>query len=187
VFFYSDHFPRVLRVVSLATNIIIMLFIQSVTYTLTNPDDGSCEALYTRPTCIEPRSPFATGESKCSWDGSECSFIQPSGSTKIILFVAIFSAIISTPIALVSDWVVRHILSASTISKGGVKVASSAQSDTPTRTASITRDRRVGLKLTALSTVFAAQTELNALFAELSQYREGLTDTQRVEFDCEDF
>eukprot|EP00599_Poterioochromonas_sp_BG-1_P017126 CAMPEP_0173166906 /NCGR_PEP_ID=MMETSP1105-20130129/22346_1 /TAXON_ID=2985 /ORGANISM="Ochromonas sp., Strain BG-1" /LENGTH=224 /DNA_ID=CAMNT_0014088345 /DNA_START=314 /DNA_END=985 /DNA_ORIENTATION=- len=48
VFHYSQKFPRVLRVVSLATNIIIMLFVQSLTYDLTNGNDGTCERLTSR-------------------------------------------------------------------------------------------------------------------------------------------
>eukprot|EP01034_Spumella_vulgaris_P047445 gene47445-biopygen18173 len=60
IFFYCDRFPRVLRVMSLVTNIIIMLFVQCVTYTLTNPDDGSCELLKDQADCLVPRSPYAT-------------------------------------------------------------------------------------------------------------------------------
>jgi hypothetical protein len=176
-------------VVSLATNIIIMLFIQSITYTLTNPDDGSCEALYTRPTCIEPRSPFATGESKCSWDGSACEFIQPSGNTKIILFVAIFSAIISTPIALAADWIVRYILSATTYKKSTVSAAGSIRGSiqhitgTHMTTENTHDTRRSAVRNNTLSSLFAAQAELRALGSEVVAYRQGLSDVQRVEFD----
>jgi hypothetical protein len=179
VFFYSESFPRVLRVVSLATNIIIMLFIQSITYTLTNPDDGSCEALYTRATCIEPRSSFATGESKCSWDGSDCEFVQPSGSAKIILFVAIFSAIISTPIALSSDWIVQHVLSATTATK---KSTVSVGSDGSMKLDNARVTRRTNVN-TAVSSVFKAQAELRVMSSELFKYREDLSETQRIEFD----
>jgi hypothetical protein len=189
VFFYSDAFPRVLRVVSLATNIIIMLFIQSITYTLTNPDDGSCEALHSRPTCIEPRSPFATGESKCSWDGSDCEFIQPSGSAKIILFVAIFSAIISTPIALAADWIVRFILSAATKKQSTIAAGSIRDSILHARSVGGKDEhhesRRSAVRNNTLSSLFAAQAELRALGSEVVNYRHGLSDVQRVEFDGE--
>jgi hypothetical protein len=122
IFYYSDAFPRVLRVVSLATNAIVMLFIQSITYNLTNPDDGSCALLTTQEECIVPTSPFATGESKCAWvqdsagsstDGT-CMYIEPDNSIRIILFVAIFCAIVTTPIALTADWIIGNILSAPT-------------------------------------------------------------------------
>jgi hypothetical protein len=123
VFYYSDSFPRVLRVISLATNAIVMLFIQSITYNLTNPDDGSCEALHTQSSCLAPRSAFATGESKCAWTASgttaadmsgSCAYIEPDGSVRIILFVAIFCAIVTTPIALAADWLVGNVLAAPT-------------------------------------------------------------------------
>ena len=125
IFYFSDSFPRVLRVVSLATNAIVMLFIQSITYNLTNPDDGTCEALYSEADCLVPKSPFATGESKCAWvaahssgasatvDG-ECVYIEPDQSVRIILFVAIFCAIVTTPIALTVDWILQNVLAAPT-------------------------------------------------------------------------
>jgi hypothetical protein len=125
VFYYSDSFPRVLRVMSLATNAIVMLFIQSITYNLTNPDDGSCALLKSEAQCLQPQSPFATGESMCAWvtdsaapsssSQGSCVYIQPDGSVRIILFVAIFCAIVTTPIALAADWVMQHILSAPTL------------------------------------------------------------------------
>jgi hypothetical protein len=116
VFFYSRAFPRVLRVLSLSTNVIIMLFIQSVTYALTNPDDGTCELLKTETTCLEPGSPYATGQSKCFWDAntSKCALVQPDSDVKVILFVAIFSALVCTPLALLVDWIIMYVLSAPT-------------------------------------------------------------------------
>ena len=65
-FTYSSTFPRAVRVISLATNIIIMLFIQSITYNITNPDDGSCQQATTAVECLKDKSPYATGEPKCS-------------------------------------------------------------------------------------------------------------------------
>jgi hypothetical protein len=114
VFYYSRSFPRVLRVISLATNVLVMLFIQSLTYALTNPDDGSCEALTSEQACLEPASPYATGESKCYWDpqsaGHKCMLVQPDSDVMVIVFVAIFSAVVSVPLALLVDWVVLHVL-----------------------------------------------------------------------------
>eukprot|EP01039_Chlorochromonas_danica_P009601 gene9601-10612_t len=120
IFHYSEKLPRVLRVASLATNIIIMLFIQSVTYNLTKGDDGSCERMTSESSCLEEPSAFATGESKCYWtadDGSDsngghCSYLEPGQSVKVVLFVAIFSALVSTPIALLADYIVNKYLAA---------------------------------------------------------------------------
>jgi hypothetical protein len=116
VFFFSRAFPRVLRVMSLATNVIIMLFIQSITYALTNPDDGTCESMKTEDACLGPSSPYATGESKCQWmaGSSQCVLVQPDSNVKVILFVAIFSALVCTPLALLVDWLIMYVLSAPT-------------------------------------------------------------------------
>jgi hypothetical protein len=150
VFYYSDAFPRVLRVISLATNAIVMLFIQSITYNLTNPDDGTCELLHTEATCLQPRSPFATGESKCAWmptnsavgsdGGYTCIFLEPDKSIRIILFVAIFCAVVTTPIALAADWLVGNVLAAPTETPTSVEVDNTAL-DLLIRTAPGTNDR----------------------------------------------
>lgn len=113
-FYYSDQFPRVLRVTALATNIIIMLFIQSLTYELTNGDDGSCERLDSEERCLEESSAFATGATKCYWlsDEQSCYYMQPDSDTKIVLFVAMFSAIVATPFAVLTDHIISRFLSA---------------------------------------------------------------------------
>jgi hypothetical protein len=137
IFHYSAQLPRILRVVSLATNIIIMLFMQSITYNFTKGDDGICATYTTETACLAPSSPYAPGVSKCYWtsatsssvssmmsgsgtdDANEsstgyCSFVEPNNSLKIVLFIAIFSAVVTTPIALASDWIIQHILAAPT-------------------------------------------------------------------------
>jgi len=123
VFHYSDKFPRVYRVMSLATSIVVMLFVQSITYNLTNGDDGTCERLETEVSCLEPSSAYATGESKCYWSveasgpvGGQCLYVQPSDSIKVVLFVAVFSAIAGTPLALLADMVITKVLAAPVVS-----------------------------------------------------------------------
>ena len=116
-----------LRVLSLATNVVIMLFIQSITYSLTNPDDGTCELYKTKPECLAPDSPYATGESKCSWSAGtgECALKQPDSDMKVILFVAIFSALLCTPLALLVDWIILNVLSAPTKAQAVTTIISS--------------------------------------------------------------
>lgn len=121
VFYYSRQFPRSLRVLSLATNMIIMLFMQALTYNLTNNNDAVCLGFHTEQTCLERESPYRTGGSLCAWipstensgDG-QCLLIEPDSSMEIVIFVAIFSALVSTPIALLVDWLVSHVLCAPT-------------------------------------------------------------------------
>jgi hypothetical protein len=121
IYYFSNKFPRILRVVSLATNIIVMLFIQSLTYNLTQGDDGSCEAFHSEESCLSPRSAYGTDGSKCYWSAAEatsvgnCTYIQPESSMYVVLFIAIFSALVSTPVALLADWIIHRILAAPTL------------------------------------------------------------------------
>lgn len=104
--------------------IIVLLFIQSITYNLTNPDDGSCGELMTYSECIEPRSDFSEDAPKCAWspddmDNAEfgtgtCSFIESESGIKVVLFVAILSAIITAPVALTVDYMLSSVLAAPT-------------------------------------------------------------------------
>jgi low affinity Fe/Cu permease len=123
VYYFSAMFPRILRVVSLASNIIIMLFIQSLTYNYTHDgDDASCSVLKSEKDCLVPRSTYGTGQSRCYWQPTvnypnnsgtgECLFIQPENSLEIMFFVAIFSGLVSAPLAVFVSWIIHHILSA---------------------------------------------------------------------------
>ena len=110
VFYYSESLPRPLRVLALSTKIILMLFVQSLTYDFTSPDDGSCGLMKTQFDCLQQKSPFATGQSECAWQDGLCSFVQPSDNFKIILYVAIFSTLISTPIEYMLNKIIRVVL-----------------------------------------------------------------------------
>ena len=114
-----------LRVASLATNMVVMLFVQSLTYNLTNPDDGSCNGLDTYSACTQPESSLNPGHPKCQWssnvDGGSgeagtgsCSFIDVESSLRTVLFIAVLSAVVSTPVALALDWLMGHVLAAPT-------------------------------------------------------------------------
>jgi hypothetical protein len=121
IFYYSVKLPRILRVVSLSTQLIMMLFVQSITYNFTKGDDGTCATYTSEMTCLAPRSYYAPGSSKCYWTsditvshGGYCEYVEPANQLKVIIFVAIFSALLSTPIALTVDWMVQNILAAPT-------------------------------------------------------------------------
>eukprot|EP01040_Poterioochromonas_malhamensis_P015128 gene15128-biopygen3523 len=124
IYYFSKKFPRILRVMSLATNVVIMLFLQSLTYALTNGDDGSCQKYVTETACLEPSSAYSTGGSMCYWTSSDsgsgvgtgvvgsCHYVQPDSSITVVVFVAIFSGLLSSPIALSLDWIIQNILAA---------------------------------------------------------------------------
>ena len=118
VWFYSETFPRTLRVVSMASNIIVTLFIQALTYDLTNPDDGSCSTYETADECLAEGSAFDESVTKCTWTpkryGGTCAFREPEDSLSIIVFVAIFSAMVSIPLLVSIEYLVKNVLSAKT-------------------------------------------------------------------------
>jgi hypothetical protein len=201
IFFYCPKFPRLLRVVSIACNVIIMLFVQSLTYELTNGNDGSCERFTTEMTCLEDKSEFATGRSKCFWTppagtgSGECGYVQPDSSVDVIIFVAIFSAIVSTPFALICDRIILNILAAPSItdSVGSVNKKSRIRVDSadydnneveivPGRNRD--KNQRVDNDEKETLRMISIQKKFESLTAELKNYREILlTDAERNEFD----
>jgi hypothetical protein len=115
-FHYSNTFPRVLRILTLFSSVISILFIQAVTYNFRNPDDGSCEIQSTKFNCLSIPSTFNTGEKKCYWDDSDpsdvpfCHFVKPDSQLLVVLYVAAIAAILSMPIVVVVDWIIMNIL-----------------------------------------------------------------------------
>eukprot|EP01038_Epipyxis_sp_PR26KG_P000437 gene437-619_t len=108
--------------VYLCTYVSIVTFFQALTFSFMKPDDGSCNNLETEQSCLSQPSDYAIGQSKCVWINTadryssdyssswRCEFVQPESRIKIVLFVAIFTAVVSTPIAILSNWVIKYIL-----------------------------------------------------------------------------
>jgi hypothetical protein len=180
VFYFSPNFPRVLRIISLVTNVLTMLFVQAITYKITNPDDGSCEILTTETTCLSAKSPFNSADSKCYWVAGyrkgTCHFSEPADNLTVILFVAIFAAIISAPIALAVDWLVMNILSAPTKKYYGIQSLDMSLPTNRARTLTVDVD-------TTSNQVVSLQEDLSQLLIELREYRETLTERQKREFN----
>jgi len=177
-FFYSDSFPRSLRVLSLATHVIVMLFVQSITYNLTNPDDGSCVTYRSQFTCTEPKSSFGTGDNKCSWSDGHCEFIEPVTSFTVVLFVAVFSAMVSTPIAIIQNTIIRKFLAAPTYG-----VENDALMHAPTSNKSILSKSLSVFQKNEKLVDDSARVSLSALTAAIKGYRETLEFYQKNEFD----
>lgn len=118
VYTYSETFPRSMRVVSMASNIIVTLFIQALTYNFTNPDDGTCPTYEAVDACLEDSSTFDESVPKCYWVprrvGGKCHFREPENTLSIVVFVAVFSAIVAIPILVSMEWVLKNVLSAKT-------------------------------------------------------------------------
>lgn len=186
IFYFSEDFPRVLRVVSLATNIIIMLFMQSLTYNFTNPDDGTCQSFYSESTCIEPRSAFSTNDPKCSWTSktNTCQFIEPDGQIQIVLFVAFFCAIVTTPIALTVDWIINRVLSAPTLESS---LSSNVESTTPLTSSDllVTDDVNNDTISGSLTNVLnidrgSNRTKSRSMFSNLLRHRQSIEEDNKL-------
>jgi hypothetical protein len=61
---------------------------------------------------LHPFFPFCLLALSAPFVDHTCSYIQPNNRIEVVLFVAIFSALVSTPVALLADWMINHILAA---------------------------------------------------------------------------
>ena len=199
IYYFCKKIPRVMRIVSLATNIILMLFIQSLTYDLTKGDDGSCESFDSEATCLEPKSQYSESMSRCYWTytvdstnaSGECHFVQPDSSFTVVIFVAIFSALVSTPIALLADWVIQNILSVPTSDSTLRSLQTATVSPIPIQPLEDkeNRKRKNGLGIWQSQQLISfqklAERDFNAMHFTLREYRASLLDeSDRKEFDC---
>jgi hypothetical protein len=128
VFFYSAHFKRSYRVLSLFTSAIIMMAANALTYVIAYPDDGSCATYDSETDCIAPQSSL-NGGSKCEWisdpssaDGDYCEFREPANDIVQVVFVAIIAAMFSTPLALMADYVIMQYIAAEVKSYDSVMI-----------------------------------------------------------------
>jgi hypothetical protein len=118
VFYYSPEFPRAMRVLSLFSSIVIMLFIQSMTYNIADPDDGSCEACEDESCCLSLKSTLNSNEYRCYWErsysveeGGSCLFREIGEDMTRMFIVALISTIVSTPLALSIQYMIANVLS----------------------------------------------------------------------------
>jgi hypothetical protein len=192
IFHFTKKFPRALRVLALASNIIIMLFMQSLTYNLMHGDDGSCELLETEEACLEPASAFSGGSSMCYWNVgndydtdssvSRCLYVQPDSDLRLIIFVAIFSAVMSTPIAFALDWAIQHVLSAPSMDLGKKPSSTIAPvevitSVVPGKPPPLLRRRAAVQVIDENILIRTAQTDFDQLQKQIKLYRKQLSDT----------
>jgi hypothetical protein len=126
IFTYSTQVSRAVRILSLLTAAVIMLFANAITYNLGYPDDGSCGSYETAAACLQEQSSFS-GSSKCYWsahaEGYECAFREPADDMRMVIYTAIIAAIMSTPIAVFADYIIMNniALETSTNKKPAVK------------------------------------------------------------------
>jgi hypothetical protein len=179
VFYYSPVFPRAMRVLSLFTSIVIMLFVQSVVYNIADSNDGSCEKCHDEHCCLSYQSTLNRNEKKCYWEVTasanatsaaegNCFFRNVGSDMTRMFIVAMISAVVSAPFALSIQYLIGNFLSKETVE--------SSNSATPTTSAVVSvkqRRTKVGSNQ-SLSLVErcgrSLQEDLNNLLRELSKY-----------------
>jgi hypothetical protein len=194
IFHYSRVLPRALRIVSLASNIVIMLFIQSITYNLTHGDDGTCKTFDQEGDCLEPKSAYSTGSSMCYWQRSDetCHYIEPDNDLKVMIYVAIFSAIATTPLAVLLDWLIMNVLVAPTrhnrepAKQTQIDIIPGVQTETVVAVSrQKRRNSRLNTFLNSQRSIYEliAKREFNQLTDDLRLYRQQMNLGEKREFD----
>jgi hypothetical protein len=117
-FRYSPSYSRPLRVLSLWINIVTLLFIQSVLYNMSDPDDGSCEKQETMDDCLRLKSSLSKS-SRCVWEQQsghqdQCAFRAIDHDFNRVLIIAMLSGILSSPFSVFFQSLILFVLSAET-------------------------------------------------------------------------
>jgi hypothetical protein len=198
IFYFSPHFSRMLRILSLATNIVVMFFMQALTYNIAEADDGTCEEYKNEQDCLEEDSAFARGENKCYWvaDKEACFFTEPTDDFKRVVFVAIICAVVSAPLSLSVDWLIISVLAKSKERPhDDVKVAPATATTgqgekgmvLKTQPTAQHKMKRIMVRQQSMlcRDVFgnSASDELRELSVKIGQYRQSLNATEMKEFD----
>jgi hypothetical protein len=187
VFFYSPHFSRVMRFMSLLVSVISMIFVQAVTYNVAEPDDGSCAKWQTEEECLSEKSGLARDASMCYWSdsNSSCYFQETSNDIMRTLYVATVSSLISAPVALFQNWILHNILSGTNevngeneeVNEDSIKnVHMRSNILVPNIEANSTLLRKKYLNN-------SVQDEFQLLVKQIRAYREILSAVDRKEFD----
>jgi hypothetical protein len=188
-FYYSPNFPRVLRVISLSTSVIAMLFIQAVTYNIAEVDDGSCESYVDSTSCLSEPSALDQSTNKCYWDSdnNKCHYIEPTNDLLRVVFVAIVSAIWSAPVAICANWLIIRVLAAETASSRKVHSISSFKTDSivvdSSQANSISTNSHASSDVTVTS--LFSQTvaeEVHNLNRAVMQYKKTLDENEQREY-----
>jgi hypothetical protein len=202
IFFYSPAFPRSMRVLSLFSSITIMLFIQSVTYNIADPDDGSCEGCESESCCLSMKSTLNSNEDKCYWvplgvritnttslslsSNGSCHFRDIGEDMTRMFIVAMVSATLSAPLALSLQYLIANVLSKECVS--GEDLEKEKQQSQLNRTQRLMSSRLMNIKAgDSKSTELvercgeSSPEVLKNLLKELSQYYNELVANKRVD------
>ena len=110
----SRRFSRPLRILSLVMNVLVVLFLEAITYNMADPNDGSCEKADTQANCLHKKSSLAQHENMCYWrdDNETCHFRDIDQEFYRIIVVAVVVAVVGTPLAIAIEALISGYLAA---------------------------------------------------------------------------
>lgn len=177
-------------------NILVVLFLEAVTYDLADPDDHSCENSDSKSSCLSQKSSLARGESKCYWDDSNgtCHFRKVDQEFFRIVVVAVIVAIIGTPFAWIIEAAISNYIAAEAINETNPARVRPKKSSTILKTENSKDDgkafmvaRRTVMMLKRAEEALgnSAEDDFNALNIDITRYKATLNPSQRKEFEGE--
>lgn len=205
IFYHSPYFSRVMRITSVGTNVIIVLFVQALTYNITDPNDGSCEKEKTMNGCLKDHSPSDSSEPKCVWNEStsKCSFNDVNESIVNVISIAVLCSLLSAPLALFVQLIITKILTVPTLNESksneSTNTTNSTTNVTPTSIGHISRTvttiirslNRIGMNGKNKNENELSSSDLlssyRELLGEIREFRKCLTQKELNEFDGKSF
>ena len=196
----SRSFPRPLRVLSLVMNILVVLFLEAITYNMADPNDGSCENASNVAECLHEKSSLAQHESMCYWrdDNETCHFREVDQEFNRIIVVAVIVAVVGTPLALAIEALILRYLAAEVVNLDDqqhhrFKVSSSSVAIDPYHSDKVAHDSVAVVKKFHRSVMMlrraeealgnTAEDEFNALQVEMERYKSTLCKKEQRVFD----
>jgi hypothetical protein len=205
---------RMMAVVSMASQLFIVLFVLSLVYSLDDPEQQHCDQYRHRDACLSSTSSYDSHETSCEWMShtGKCKSIEADERLVLIVYIAILCSVVSSPLVLLSDWLLQRFIfapindtdeekDAKNIPPGSVQDGISTSSHSrPSIYCGLMRDKGRIEPLQAVmtesstapstSTTTAASAlldnQVQTLVTELQSFRQRIPTTdQRSQFDCE--
>ena len=102
---------------AISSQMLTFLFFITMSFYITNHNDGTCEAIVKQSACLAKDSPFGTNRGMCEWliidqpsNTGYCSYRQPDQDLLSMLNMLIFSALLTVPIALLTTRVISSMV-----------------------------------------------------------------------------
>ena len=98
----------------IGTQVISVLFADTVIYNIAYPDPHMCEVRRTVDTCLTGRSPFESSKPLCYWnnDNGVCYLVEAKENTILLIYLAVLAIVCGVPVACLCCWLLTHVVGA---------------------------------------------------------------------------